>query len=66
MKMLAGTAVLASILLAPVAADARVCRNSHGRFFHCHQLLKPRIDLNKHHPVKILRCRGDRGKLNKC
>ncbi len=67
MKILPIAAVVISALLFTAApADARTCANSHGKDFHCHRLLKPRINFHKKHPIKILRCRGHVGKLNKC
>lgn len=48
------------------AAEARVCRNSHGKHFHCHKVVAPRVNLKARHPVKLQRCRGHVGKFNNC
>ena len=60
----------AALLCASVAtvapADARVCRNSHGRRFACHKVVAPRINLKAKHPVKVQRCRGQVGRFNNC
>lgn len=52
--------------VAPAEA-ARICRNSHGRYFKCHRALAPRINLKAKHPVEVLRCRNHRhGRFNRC
>lgn len=50
---------------ASAPAEAKVCRNSHGKVFKCHGVLAPRINLKAHHPVKVVRCRGHVGKFNR-
>ena len=47
-------------------ANARVCRNSHGRRFVCHKVVAPRVNLKARHPVKVQRCRGQIGRFNNC
>ena len=66
MKILAAAALVSAVLMASAPVDARTCANSHGKEFHCHRLLKPRINFHKKHPIKILRCRAHHGKLNQC
>uniref|UniRef100_UPI0035C946F2 hypothetical protein n=1 Tax=uncultured Sphingomonas sp. TaxID=158754 RepID=UPI0035C946F2 len=68
MKMKALAAALlvcASAVSVSAPADAKVCRNSHGKVFKCHGVLAPRINLKAHHPVKVVRCRGHVGKFNR-
>lgn len=49
-----------------VPAEAKVCRNSHGKIFKCHSVVAPRVNLKARHPVKVVRCRGHVGKFNNC
>lgn len=60
------SATLACVLLAAAPADARVCRNSHGKRFPCHKVVAPRINLKAKLPVKAQRCRGQVGRFNNC
>lgn len=64
------TVTAAALICVAVAggspADARVCRNSHGRRFHCHKVVAPRINLKARHPIKVQRCRGHVGRFNNC
>ena len=67
MLKLATATVLIAVTLAGVApAEARMCRNSHGRHFMCHKVLAPRINFHAKHPVKVERCRGHVGRFNDC
>ena len=67
MKTLTIVALLSSVLLASAPADARSCRNSHGRHFHCHRVIKPRINFHRHPAIRIGQCRAHRGPAdNKC
>ena len=67
MKKLLAAAILACVTIGSVApAEARTCRNSHGRHFKCHKVVAPRINLKAKHPIKIARCRGHVGKFNNC
>jgi len=60
-------AALVCVSIAGLApAEARVCRNSRDKHFHCHKVVAPRINLKAKHPVKIQRCRGHVGKFNNC
>jgi len=60
-------AALVFVNIATIApAEARVCRNSHGRHFICHKVIAPRINLKAKHPVKVERCRGHIGRFNNC
>lgn len=61
------TAVLMCVAIAGVVpAEARTCRNSHGKHFRCHKVVAPRINLKAKHPVKVQRCRGQVGRFNNC
>ncbi len=67
MLKVVAAAVLVSVSAVSVTpAQAKVCRNSHGRYFKCHGILAPRINLKARHPVKVVRCRGHHGRFNKC
>jgi hypothetical protein len=66
LKALAAAALLSVLVVSAAPADAKVCRNSHGRAFPCHGVVAPRINLKAKHPVKVVRCRGHVGKFNKC
>ena len=66
MKTAFAAMLLCAGAVSATPAFAKVCHNSHGKAFNCHKLVKPRINLHKKHPVKIVRCRADRGKLNNC
>ncbi len=60
-------AALVCVAVAGVApAEARVCRNSHGKVFPCHKVVAPRVNLKAKHPIKVERCRGEVGKFNNC
>ncbi|UAK23184.1 hypothetical protein [Sphingomonas nostoxanthinifaciens] len=60
-------AVLVCVSVASVTpAEARVCRNSHDKHFHCHKVVAPRVNLKAKHPVKVERCRGQVGRFNNC
>ncbi|WP_267419147.1 hypothetical protein [Sphingomonas sp. GC_Shp_1] len=60
-------AVLMCVAVAGIApAEARMCRNSHGKHFRCHKVVAPRINPKAKHPVKIQRCRGKVGQFNNC
>ncbi len=65
-KSLTAALLVCATVVSVTPADAKVCRNSHGKVFHCHGVLAPRINLNKRHPVKVVRCRGHVGKFNNC
>lgn len=64
------TIIAVALVCASVAglapAEARVCRNSHGKHFPCHKVVAPRVNLKAKHPVKVQRCRGHVGKFNNC
>jgi hypothetical protein len=64
-KAIAAAAII-TVLASAAPADARVCRNSHGRVFHCHKVLAPRINFKAKHPIKVTRCRGHTGRFNNC
>ncbi len=67
MFKIVAAAALVCISAASIApAEARVCRNSHGRVFKCHKVVAPRINLKDRHPVKVERCRGHKGRFNNC
>jgi hypothetical protein len=65
-KAIAAAGLLCVTVVSTAPADAKVCRNSHGRRFPCHGVLAPRVNLKARHPVKVVRCRGHVGKFNKC
>lgn len=65
-KIVAAAALVAFSAASIAPAEARVCRNSHGRVFKCHKVVAPRINLKARHPVKIERCRGHKGRFNNC
>jgi hypothetical protein len=65
-KVITAAALISVGTVSMTPADAKVCRNSHGRRFHCHNVLAPRVNLKAKHPVKVVRCRGHVGKFNKC
>ncbi|WP_242137133.1 hypothetical protein [Sphingomonas sp. TREG-RG-20F-R18-01] len=66
MKTFAAAILVTVAAASAMPAEARVCRNSHGRVFKCHKVVAPRINLKAHHPVKVERCRGHKGKFNNC
>lgn len=66
MKTIVAAALVCAGVTAAVPAEARVCRNSHGRLFNCHKVVAPRVNLKARHPVKIQRCRGHVGRFNNC
>jgi hypothetical protein len=61
----AATLIAVATVGAAAPAQAKVCRNSHGKVFKCHGVLAPRINLKAKHPVKVVRCRGTVGKFNR-
>lgn len=65
-KVIAAAVLVSVSVLGVAPAEAKVCRNSHGRYFKCHKVLAPRINLKAKHPVKVVRCRGHHGRFNKC
>lgn len=65
-KMLAAVALVCVTLAGVAPAEARMCRNSHGKHFHCHKVVAPRVNLKAKHPVKVERCRGHMGRFNNC
>ena len=65
-KIFAAAALVGMTVVSVAPAEARVCRNSHGRYFKCHKVVAPRINLKARHPVKIERCRGHHGRFNNC
>lgn len=66
LKVIAAAAVICVSIAGVAPAEARVCRNSHGKQFHCHKVVAPRVNLKARHPVKVERCRGQVGRFNKC
>lgn len=66
MKILTIVAILSGALIATAPADAKSCRNAQGRYIKCHEVIAPRIDINKKSPVKVVRCRGKHGRFVKC
>lgn len=66
LKFLAAAALVGVSVASIAPAEARVCRNSHGKHFKCHKVVAPKVNLKAKHPVKVMRCRGDKGRLNKC
>lgn len=65
-KVIAAAALLCMGLGGWAPAEARLCRNSHGKVFKCHKVIAPRINLKAKHPVKVQRCRGHVGRFNNC
>lgn len=66
LKAIAAAALVCVSVASITPAEARVCRNSHGRRFHCHRVVAPRVNLKARHPVKVARCRGHIGRFNNC
>ena len=66
LKAIAAAALVCVGIAGALPAEARVCRNSHGKRFHCHKVVAPRVNLHARHPVKIQRCRGRIGRFNNC
>ncbi len=66
LKVVAAAALVCVSVVSITPAEAKVCRNSHGRYFKCHKVLAPRINLKAKHPVKVVRCRGHHGRFSKC
>ncbi len=65
-KAIAAAGLICVTAAGVTPADAKVCRNSHGRHFPCHSVVAPRVNLKARHPVKVVRCRGHIGKFNNC
>ena len=65
-RMIVAVALMCVSVAGLAPAEARVCRNSHGKRFHCHKVVAPRVNLKARHPVKVERCRGHIGKFNDC
>jgi hypothetical protein len=65
-KAIAVATLVCVTAMSVTPAAARTCRNSHGRYFKCHGVVAPRINLKAKHPVKVVRCRGHKGRFNKC
>jgi hypothetical protein len=65
-KTIVAAALVAVLASSAPAEAAHVCRNSHGKAFNCHKVVAPRINFHKKHPIKIQRCRGDKGRFNNC
>jgi hypothetical protein len=66
LKIIAAAALVSVVGVGLSPAEARTCRNSHGRYFRCHKVVAPRVNLKAKHPVKVVRCRGHHGRFNKC
>lgn len=66
LKMISAAAFVCASIAIAVPAEARTCRNSHGKLFKCHKVVAPRVNLKAKHPVKIERCRGQVGRFNNC
>lgn len=66
LRSIAAAVLLCATVAGATSADARVCRNSHGKRFHCHKVVAPRINLKAKHPVKVQRCRGQVGRFSNC
>jgi hypothetical protein len=66
MKILPIAALISAVLFTAAPADARTCENTHGKDFHCHKVLAPRINFHRHHPIKVERCRAHKGRFNNC
>ncbi len=66
LKALTAAALICVSIAGSAPADARSCRNSHGKHFKCHKVIAPRINLKAKHPVKVQRCRGHVGRFNNC
>jgi|GEM_PF-1835438 len=66
LKTIAAAALVCVSIASVAPAEARVCRNSHGRVFPCHKVLAPRVNLKAKHPIKVERCRGNGGRFNNC
>ena len=65
-KALSAALLVCTVAVSVERAEAKVCRNSHGKVFKCHGVVAPRINLKAHHPIKVVRCRGHVGKFNRC
>jgi hypothetical protein len=65
-KMLTAAALVCLSVASVAPAEARMCRNSHGKHFRCHKVVAPRVHLKAKHPVKVERCRGHVGRFNNC
>lgn len=65
-KALAAALLVCVTAVSVTPAEAKVCRNTHGKIFKCHSVLAPRVNLKARHPVKVVRCRGHVGKFNNC
>jgi hypothetical protein len=66
-KVIAAAALVCVGVASVAPAEARVCRNSHGKHFKCHKVVAPRINLKARHPVKVERCRAHTGgRYNNC
>lgn len=66
LKVIAAAALVCVSVASVAPAEARVCRNSHGKHFKCHKVVAPRVNLKAKHPVKLERCRGHVGQFNNC
>jgi len=65
-KVIAAAALVCVGVAGVAPAEARVCRNSHGKHFRCHKVVAPRINPKARHPVKLERCRAHAGRYNNC
>ena len=65
-KALTAAALVFAGVATALPAEARVCRNSHGKAFICHKVVAPRINFKAKHPIKLQRCRGHVGRYNNC
>jgi hypothetical protein len=66
LKVIGSLTLASACILSAMPAEAKVCRNSHGRYFRCHKVVAPRVNLKSKKPVKVVRCRGQHGRFNKC
>jgi len=65
-KTIAAAILVTVAATSAMPAEARVCRNSHGRVLQCHKVVAPRINIKAHNPVMVEPCRAHKGKFNNC
>jgi hypothetical protein len=58
---------LAGVAVTSAPASAKVCRTySRGHHVKCHKAVRPSVNFNRKHPVKVVRCRTRTGHNVKC
>lgn len=57
----------AAVTATALPAEAKTCRTYYrGHHVKCHKAFRPSINLKRHHPVKVVRCRTKHGHNVQC